>query len=135
MLVTKPVVDIVVTPMLLLLHVPPAGELLSCSEAPWHSVCGPLITVGVCSMVTDVLVAQPPGIVYEITVMPGALAVKTPDGDITATAELLLLHMPLLGEQLSVAVVAWHTAAGAVIAVGIAVMFTKAVAAQPLDIV
>lgn len=56
---TVPVEETVATPRLVLVHMPPVGELDNNKESPWQILEPPTIAVGVGLTVTDMPVAQP----------------------------------------------------------------------------
>jgi hypothetical protein len=75
---------------------------------------------------------QPPGIVYTIVVVPVETALTIPEAaSITATEGVLLVHVPPVTELLSASVEPRHSVAEPVIAEGMALTVTTAVATLP----
>jgi hypothetical protein len=92
--VTIPVDDpIVATPVLLLLQIPPMEASDSVVVKPVHTVVEPVIVAGAALTVTILVSKQLPS-EYEITAVPTATPVTTPDEFIVATAVFALLHAP-----------------------------------------
>lgn len=130
--VDAPIVTIVVG---LLVHVPPAGELVSVVDAPWHIDSVPPIAAGRLLTVAVETVIQPdePS-EYVINAVPAATPHITPvEGSIVATAVLLDDHVPPAAELVSVEQSPVHTPRLPPIVPGAALIVSIAVAAQPVD--
>src|SRR6478735_8337928 len=111
---TTPLLSIVATDSLLLLHTPPAVASVSVVVNPAHTLVVPLIaaTTGIALTVTVVvLVPTQPFVVtvYEMMLVPAVTPVTTPLLSIVATDSLLLLHTPLAVASVSVVVNPAHT--------------------------
>lgn len=91
---TRPEVAMVATPVVVLLQDPPGVASLNAVVAPAHDEEAPVI--GESAFTVSVRVAkQPPGIVYEMTGVPAATPLISPEDDpADARAVLLLVHMP-----------------------------------------
>lgn len=107
-LVTTPDASTVATPGVLLLHVPPLVVLLNDTVVPTHIVVVPLIADGAADTVTTVVLVQLPAAVNVIVAVPDVIPATTPP-DTVATLVLLLLHVPLPADELSVVVEPAHT--------------------------
>ena len=79
---------------LLLVHMPPAGVLVSIVEPPTHNEGLPDIGEGPVVTVTTVVAWQPVARLYVIIAVPVATPVTTPDADTVATEGLVLLQAP-----------------------------------------
>jgi hypothetical protein len=80
---------------LLLLHVPPAGELLKVMKDPWHTVADPVMAEGRAITVTVVKTVQPDPNEYVILVVPALTPETMPEeGAIVAMAVFPLVHIP-----------------------------------------
>jgi len=121
--VTTPALLIVAMLVFALVQVPPVGEQLNVTVAPWHTRVGPVIAVGKGVTVTGDVVRQPvKGNVYVIVATAGNNEpVTVPDTtplDDTPAAALLLLHDPPEGVEPNAVVDPWHTTSDPVIGVG-----------------
>ena len=99
----------IATEVLLLLQVPGPAPSLWVVDPPTHTPGVPVIgDIGFTVTVADV--KHPPGIVYDISVVPAARPVTIPDElPIVATPVLPLTHTPPPEALLSVVVFPWHT--------------------------
>lgn len=96
----------VATLLLLLLHVPPATELLNDKFCPAHTDELPVIDAGVPVTFTLAVAFVPQPVVYVIMATPLRTLVTTPVTEsIDATEVLLLRHEPRLDELCNVVVV------------------------------
>ena len=113
MAVTAPVLPIVATAGLLLLHVPPLVASVSVVVPPAHSVVMPVITPADTALTVMVLVAvavpQTFVTVYKITSIPVLTPVTTPILLMPATVGELLLHTPEAAVSDNVIVTPVHT--------------------------
>jgi hypothetical protein len=95
----------VATPGVPELHVPPVGTSLRVVVLPWHTVVFPVIADGSVLTVTVVEALHPARVVYFTIVLPVDMPYTTPAVTSTVATELLLLlHVPPVGESLSVVV-------------------------------
>jgi hypothetical protein len=92
-----------------LLQYPPAELVLIMAVLPSHTVPGPTIDVGTGFTATFIVLAQPVGKVYDITVMPGAIPFTIPAPLTVAVAPLLLLQVPPPLALLIPVLIPWHT--------------------------
>ena len=122
--VSTPVVEIVPTAPLTLLHVPPVLASVSAVVSPLHTARVPVIIAGCRSTVTMVVAAQSP-MAYEITEVPTVPPVTTPAVEIAATPPLTLLHTPPLVASDKVMEKVWHT--GVLPVIGVGCVFTVTV--------
>jgi hypothetical protein len=115
--VARPVPEfIVITPVLLLVHVPPEAVLLYVDVAPAHMVLLPLIDGGVVYTVIIAVSLQPVGSVYVTRAVPPSMPVTTPDVAPDVAISLSQLpHVPPVIEALSVVVNPTHTPVAPVI--------------------
>ncbi len=105
------------TAALLLLQVPPAGELEKIVVRPVHTVAVPVMSVGRGFTVTTCVLLQLPPSEWVMVVVPAAIPVTTPViASTVALAITLLLHVPPLLVLFKVIAEATHTLAGPVIA-------------------
>jgi S1-C subfamily serine protease len=88
-------------------------------------------TAGADNTVAKVDVAQPAGSVYDIVVVPGAVAFTTPDGLMVATDELELAHVPPAAVSVSIGVAYWQKVLVAGNGDGVGFTVTTAVARAP----
>lgn len=114
-LVTTPLVPIVATAVLLLVHVPPVTASVSVVVCPTHNPLSPLIA-GAVLMVTVLVATHPAPATYDITEIPPAMPVTLPELSTVASAVLLLLQVPPVVASASVVVCPAHTVAVPVIA-------------------
>jgi hypothetical protein len=100
----------VATDGVLLLHVPPALELLKVMDDAWQNTTLPVIAAGNGLTVTIPVMMQPVGAVYVTAVIPTATADIIPDDEpIVAIAVLPLAHVPPAMALVKVAVVPRHS--------------------------
>jgi len=124
---------------LLLVQIPPVGELVRLSVPPTHTLLAdtpvvPVITVGNGFTVIVVVTKQPPGNVYVITAVPGEIPVTTPVSEpIVAIEGEPELQTPPPGELLRLIEEPTHTADGPVIAVGAGYTVIVIEVEQPVD--
>jgi hypothetical protein len=134
--VADPTVAIAV---LLLLHTPPAGVLVSVSEVPWQKSNVPPIAVGTAfTVIVCVAVAVPHTVVtaYDIVAVPAAMPLTTPEVPVVATATSDDDHTPPVVPSVSVMSLPVHTAVGPVIvpAAGNGFIVTIWLLVQPVDV-
>lgn len=96
------------TLVLLLLHVPPPVVSLNVMLSPTHIVDDPMIADGAADTVTTVVLVQLPAAVNVMVAVPDDTPVTTPPVTV-AMLVLLLLHVPLPADELSVVVDPAHT--------------------------
>ena len=133
--VTAPLPDpTVAMATLLLVHEPPRVASVRLVVAPAQTVAAPEMAEGVGFTVMIVVVLQPVGNAYVITLVPGAIPVSTPVPDpITATVTSPLLHAPGTEGSVRVTDVPVQTVAGPFIARGSEFTVTVVVAKHPAD--
>ena len=119
--------------VLVLLHVPVAGLLLSVVVAPAHTAIVPLIGAGSGFTVITAYCCVSVGRVYVIVVVPASMPVTIPvDAFMVPTAVLPLVHVPPVGEQCSAVAEPLHTVIVPVITPGRQFTVTVAYALQPV---
>ena len=91
---TSPTDEIVATPVLLLVHMPPVDVLVTVDVEPAQAKGEPPIAAGKAYTVTTALRVQPTVEVNTIVEVPGAVPVTTPPVEIGAIDGLLLDHVP-----------------------------------------
>jgi hypothetical protein len=123
----------VATDGLLLVHVPPAGVLLSVAVIPIQTFEPPVIDAGKALTVRSTVCAQPVPTVYVIVVVPTAAPPATPVKRATVPITGLLLVQSPPGALL-VSVVVWPMQIFAAPPIGGGIVFTVtiAVARQPV---
>ena len=134
--VTTPDAVTVATPVLLLVHVPPAVASVSGVVNPTQTDNVPVIAGGKGLTVTTTVGAiQPVGNVYVMVAVPAALPVAVVvllGPSMTETLPLLLAHVPPAVTELRLVVKPWHTVSMPVIADGFGLTVRTAVVKQPL---
>ena len=121
-LVTTPVALTVATPVLVLLHVPPAGESVRLAVPPRHMVTGDGVIGPAPALTVTVAVAKHEPIVYDMVTVPAVTPVTTPDA-LTVAFALPALHTPpvVTSVRLTVAPVQTVAVAGVI---GVAELLT-----------
>jgi hypothetical protein len=125
----------VATAVLLLVHVPPVVASASVAVAPTQADVGPVMGENAFTVSTTE-VKQPPGSVYVIVGVPGAMPPSRPDADpMVPCAVLLLVQVP--PEVASESIVVWptQTDGAPVIAAGEALTVNEAVLMHPAVVV
>src|SRR6478735_2592130 len=139
--VTTPLLSIVATDSLLLLHTPLAVASVSVVVNPAHTLVVPLIAATTAIALTVTVVVDVPTqpfvvTVYEMMLVPAVTPVTTPLLSIVATDSLLLLHTPLAVASLKVVVNPAHTLVVPLIAattgIALTVIVVVLVPTQPL---
>ncbi len=102
--VTSPTDETVATAVLLLVHVPPAGEEAREETDPRHTAVFPAIDVGAEITLIFAVATHPLGRMYVTVVAPVLIPLNTPDTlFIVPTARILLVQVPPVGVPESVA--------------------------------
>ena len=133
--VTPSAEPMVATVVLLLLHVPPDGELLSAVVDPWQTVVVPVIEPEEELTVTTKAAAVPQPLLYEIVVVPVPKPVTIPAAVIVATPVFELVQVPPLLLLLNVIVELRQATVEPEMAAGAAftVMVRVAAVPQPVE--
>jgi len=126
---TTPPLEIVASPELLLVHVPPLVPSANVILDPVQTLVGPVIATGVVLTVSICVAIQPVGNVYVMLGVPAATPVTTPETEPTvAFVASLLLHTPPVVASARPTVVAVHSAVAPVMAAGFGLTVTGVVA-------
>jgi hypothetical protein len=108
---------------------PPPGALVYGVPTPTQILGGPAIGAGFAATVTTVVAKQPVGMIYDMTVVPGATPVTTPVAAFTVPMAVEALdQVPPAGVVVRVVVAPTHTLVGPVIALGVVCTVTTRVA-------
>ena len=117
--VTTPDVEIVATPVLLLVHRPPVDVLLNVVVEPAHTTIVPVMAAGSGCTVSTAVRSQPAVEVYTMVDVPVPKPEAIPEAlPIVAMAGLLLDHVPPVVVLVSVVVLPSQTVRAPLIAAG-----------------
>lgn len=131
--VTTPVPEITVArAVLLLVHAPPEGVLLSVVVVVVQTVAVPVIAEGVMFTVNGNATPQPAAEVYDMFNVPLEMPVTTPDVLIVPNAVLVLLQVPPGVASARVTVDPTQTLDAPVMAAGVALTVTGMLIKQPV---
>ena len=115
-----------------LVQLPPDGEELSVVVVPVQTDIVPVLVEGVVLTVACLVEKQPPVSVYVMFDVPDAMPVTMPEPEPTvATPVLALVQVPPEGDELNVVLAPVHTDTVPVIAAGVVLTVTGAIAKHP----